>query len=130
MKNLINATLVTTLLLSTSAFTAERLFSARQEKRVLQAIDNICGDTWCEGDYNFRFNTFICDKKTNACELNFQFIVTNDDGVDEQFSAVQVCRFENITQFSQLMDGQWSLNDDFYQDVTECITDLESSVEF
>lgn len=130
MKNLLNATLISVSLLTASAFATERLFSARQEKKVLQAIDNVCGDTWCEGDYNFQFNTFICDKKTNSCELNFQFIVTNDDGENEKFSPEQVCRFENISEFSQLMDGKWSLNDDFYQDVTECITEKESEVSF
>lgn len=130
MKNFINSTFIAAILLSSTAFATERLFSARQEKKVLEAIDNVCGDTWCEGDYNFRFNTFICSKKTHSCELNFQFISSNEEGEEEKFSAEQICRFENIREFSQLMDGKWSLNDKFYEDVTECIWEKESSVSF
>jgi hypothetical protein len=41
-------------LAATVAQSAERL-SGEQARRVLGAIDDRCGDTWCEGDYQFAF---------------------------------------------------------------------------
>lgn len=118
------------LISSLTAFTSERLLTPAQEKKVLRTIDDLCGDTWCEGDYNFRFNSFTCEKTTSTCELNFQFIKTDDEGEKETYSPEQVCRFENIKKFQQLMDGQWSLNEDFYSAVSECIWEKEKTVEF
>src|SRR5688572_13519096 len=50
--------------------------SADQERTVVQLIDNICGDTWCEGDHNFRFDRLECKqpcgKAQGACTLTFR----------------------------------------------------------
>ena len=35
--------------------------SAEQQTIVLKAIDDDCGDTWCEGDFNYRFKRLSCD---------------------------------------------------------------------
>jgi len=49
-----------------------------EQKTVLTAINNICGDTWCEGDYNFDFQSFACFANADGtnCELNFVIIDT------------------------------------------------------
>jgi hypothetical protein len=122
--------LLSALLLSTTPVFSADLFSMAQKKEVLQAIDGICGDTWCEGDYNFRFNKFSCDKATSSCELNFQFIKTDDKGENETFSAEQVCRFNNIKEFHQVMDSKFSLNEEFYSTLTDCIWEKEKAVHF
>ena len=31
-----------------------------EEKGLLKSIDNICGDTWCEGDFNYNFVEVRC----------------------------------------------------------------------
>jgi hypothetical protein len=31
-----------------------------QERVVLRLVDDVCGDTWCEGDHAFRFRRFSC----------------------------------------------------------------------
>lgn len=121
--------LLTALFVSTSAFSSE-LFTSSQKKQVLQAIDNVCADPWCEGDFNFQFNQFTCEKKSSTCELNFQFIKTDDNGENPTFSGEQVCRFENIKSFNQLMENKWSLNDEFYSEVTDCITEKEQTITF
>jgi len=121
--------LLTALLVSSSVYSSE-LFTSAQKKQVLQTIDNVCGDTWCEGDYNFQFNSFSCEKQTSTCELNFQFIKTDDNGENPTLSTEQVCRFENIKTYKQLMENKWSLNDDFYSAVTDCIWEKEPAVTF
>ena len=116
---------------STSSFanSSKELFTAAQRKEVVRAIDDVCGDTWCEGDFNFQFNDFSCDKKTFACELNFQFI-KSDNTVKGTFSPVQICRFENIKEFNQVMDTKYSLADSFYEALTDCISEKEDHIEF
>ena len=36
---------------------------------ILRAIDSMCGDTWCEGDYDFEFRYLDCDD--SGCHLDF-----------------------------------------------------------
>lgn len=121
--------LLSALFLSTAVYSAE-LFSTAQNKEVVKTIDSICGDTWCEGDYNFRFNKFSCDKESFTCELNFQFIKSDDNGEKETFSAEQVCNFSKIKEFNQVMDSKYSLNEGFYESLSDCIWEREQEVRF
>ncbi len=123
---------IVTLISCTNIFaaTANDLFSAVQKNAALQAIDSICGDTWCEGDYNFRFNEFTCDKKEKSCELNFQFIKSTEKSEMDIYSLPQTCRILNINSFHQIMDTKYSLNEEFYEEVSNCINEKEAHVEF
>lgn len=107
----------------------EELFSPTERQEVIRSIDDVCGDTWCEGDYNFKFINFSCDKRTMACDLSFHFVKTDERSV-ETYSPVQVCHFQNITNFKQLKDNNSSLNESFYEELSECITAREYSVQF
>lgn len=122
--------LIAFILTSFSSFAAsERSITKEQEQRVLKTIDDICGDTWCEGDYGFRFNAFKCDKKSSRCQLRFQFIKVEDNDL-EVYSSEQVCEFKNITRYDQIMSSEWGLADDFYQEVSDCISDRERAIRF
>lgn len=124
--------LLTMAVLSSSTLFANsstELFTVHQRKEVLRAIDNICADSWCEGDYNFNFKDLNCNKLTKSCELNFNFISTDDNNV-EKYSALQTCQFKNITKFDQLMDSKFSLNDEFYDLVNNCISEKEDNIQF
>ncbi|MGZ3807498.1 MAG: hypothetical protein ACXVCE_05390 [Bacteriovorax sp.] len=123
--------LISVLLTTTSAFAnlSNELFTTAQRQDVLRSIDDVCGDTWCEGDYNFKFNDFTCMQSTHVCELNFQFIKRDDNDL-KTYSPVQVCRFEKITHFGQLMENKYSLTDSFYEALTDCIGQKEKRVEF
>ena len=46
-----------------------------REKILLQYIDEVCGNTWCEGSYNFDFHEIYCrawNDKTSQCILEFE----------------------------------------------------------
>lgn len=119
---------------ATSAFASlpdesHELFSIAQRTEVVRSIDDACADSWCEGDYNFKFVKLSCDKFTSSCDLSFHFIKSDDQSV-ETFSKLQVCHFENIRNFKQLKDSMYSLNEKFYDDLTECIGNRQNEVQF
>ena len=99
--------------------------SSSQQASIVRAIDNICGDTWCEGDYDFKFNAFNCNSKSAVCELSFQLV----DRSAEQalYSKKQVCSFGGMKSYQQIMDNDRSLNQDFYNQLNNCIGQKEES---
>ena len=97
--------------------------SAGQQASIVRAIDNICGDSWCEGDYDFKFNAFNCNVKSSLCDLNFQFIDRN--GEQALYSKKQVCSFSGIKSYQQIMDNDRSLNQEFYNELNNCINEKE-----
>lgn len=105
------------------------LLSKAEKNELIRAIDDACGDSWCEGDYNFKFVNFSCDKSALSCDLSFHFIKSNEQSL-ETYSPVQICHFKNITSFSQLKDSKYSLNEKFYDDLTECIGNRQDEVQF
>ena len=45
--------------------------TAAQERVVQRLVDDLCGDTWCEGDHAFRFRSFSCHPR-RGCVLQVQ----------------------------------------------------------
>ncbi|MFG1481992.1 hypothetical protein ABMA79_02775 [Halobacteriovorax sp. HFRX-2_2] len=120
------------------AFFASSIFAntltAQEESRVVTEIDNICGDTWCEGDFNFRFDTFKCNAETNSCVLDF-VILDEVWGDDDSYSATEyeaTCEIKGYTKYDQMIEvsrnGWPRLNNDFYFAVTDCVTEQEEVV--
>ena len=106
-----------------------QIFSSKERQNILKVIDSICADTWCEGDYNFKFLDLSCLKKTRRCDVSFQFIKTEDE--DHQVkSPVQTCSIGNITGIKSVLLSEDSLNNDFYEELSECILSKEQSVIF
>ena len=105
---------------------SQELFSNEQRQLVLETIDNVCGDSWCEGDYNFEFVDFSCTRIKNSCDLSFYFINTDNDL--EKKSQLQLCHFDNITKFEQVIDPSQDLNNRFYELLDACISDREEDI--
>src|SRR5690349_15526407 len=59
--------------------------SPAEEKIALKLIDDICGDTWCEGDNNFAFKALTCRSGAphsaggGSCTLKLDIIPRVDD---------------------------------------------------
>ena len=58
--------------------------TASQERVVLGLIDDICGDTWCEGDYRFDFRDFGCAPAEGTCTLRLR-LSPYTDGVSRWY---------------------------------------------
>jgi hypothetical protein len=109
----------------------ENALTAAQAKTTLRLIDNICGDTWCDGDYDFGFRRLSCSKAAHTCTLTLQAFPV-DGAQSSQPSYWRSCKTPGFTGFASLvttLNGYQSLNDDYYDLLTECISRVESNLE-
>lgn len=108
---------------------ATRQVSARQERVVLGLIDDICGDTWCEGDFAFDFRRFSCDSHERSCDVTLRIARYDRDPLVYHWRTREVHGFRS---FGQLVvtapSGQQSLTPAFYAAVNVLILDVEASV--
>lgn len=107
--------------------------SAHEEKTVLQLIDNICGDTWCEGENDFAFERLTCrtgapDSPSGTCTLKLR-LIPRDDGPR---SYVRTCTTDGFFGFDSLVEttqgGYQSLDWDYYLALTDCVQALEAAL--
>lgn len=107
----------------------DQIFTAKERKNILKVIDSICADSWCEGDYDFKFLDLSCLKKTRRCDLTFQFMKFEDENHQVK-SPVQTCTISNIKGIESVLSSEDMLNDDFYDELSECILSKEQSIVF
>ena len=94
-------------------------------KLALELFDNICGDTWCEGDFNFEFLEFELDTKKAAAKVSFKLI--SDWGEGTKFFETD-CTMKNINSMDDVIGsyrGRPELNNHFYEELSLCISDKE-----
>jgi hypothetical protein len=108
-----------------------RGLTADQSAVVLKQIDDICGDTWCSGDYNYAFTRFSCRLDLGRCTMSVKVIRPEWNGVPEA-TFQRYCRLTGITQFEQMVQtapgGYQSLVDSFYDKVNDCMSRVEASI--
>lgn len=108
--------------------------SPDEEKTALKLIDDICGDTWCEGDNNFAFEQLTCRAKAprspngGTCTLALRIIPREDDPP----SYARTCTTGSFSGFDSLVEtaqsGYQSLVWDYYLALTDCISELEDEL--
>jgi hypothetical protein len=106
--------------------------SPAEEQTTLTLIDDICGDTWCEGDNDFAFDRLMCRSgeasNGGSCTLKLR-IIPRDDG---SRSYARSCTTEQFFGFDSLVEttqsGYQSLDWDYYLALTDCITKLEAEL--
>lgn len=106
----------------------------REEAMVLKAIDDICGDTWCEGDHNFSFDRLECVKgcagHAGSCQLTFR-VFSYDTDLETGPTYTRSCRTPGFAGFDSLVEtfGDYhSLQPAYYDALTECIGRVESQL--
>jgi hypothetical protein len=88
-----------------------------QKAQVLRAIDNICGDTWCEGDYNFRFQHIFCSLRAQSCRVVFQMFPHGEP----RKARGAACDLKGVRAFAHLLRPSGELQDRIYNQLTSCI---------
>jgi hypothetical protein len=46
--------------------------SARTRSAALRYLDELCADTWCEGDYSYRFTNVACNEQSASCTMTMK----------------------------------------------------------
>ena len=108
----------------------------KQASTVLQLIDDICGDSWCEGDHNFHFDRIQCKPscgkaRAGTCQVTFR-IFPYDSDLQTGPTYVRTCETPGFTGFSSLVDtasnGYQSLHWDYYDALSACISEVENEL--
>lgn len=101
---------------------------------MLKLIDDICGDTWCEGDHNFAFERLTCRAGTTnapnggSCTLKLRLIPHDDNSRSYRRTCTTggFFGFDSLVETSQ--SGYPSLAWDYYLALTDCVALLESEL--
>jgi hypothetical protein len=103
--------------------------TSAQQRTVLQQIDNICGDTWCEGEFNFRFTRMACDFGARRCTLSATLLPYDNSGK----TYPRACRITGLSSYRSMITGTSSnprLVDAFYNKVNDCVTRWEATIPY
>jgi hypothetical protein len=102
--------------------------TSKEAKTVLRLVDDVCGDTWCDGDYDFGFRRVACSRRTKTCTLTMQ-IFPRDGAAGTPRDYWRSCKTPGFTGFASLVttapNGYQSLDESYYSALTECIARIE-----
>jgi hypothetical protein len=113
-------------LMANSAYVQANDLDRTEIKAFLFAVDQICADTWCEGDYNFRFTGVDCDFSEGRCQLSYDAGIWPNLGQRWVWSRHESCRISGVRSLSDLLTEQGNsqiLSVQPYEQITQCIAD-------
>jgi hypothetical protein len=107
------------------SFANEEKFSNYENQLILQAVDNACGDSWCEGPYMYEFLQFNCLIEKNICQINFR--ATEDQQSFLEGSCELSPAYKSLDDFiDNEIEGVWPTLK-FYDFISECLSEWEST---
>ncbi|WP_394822301.1 hypothetical protein [Pendulispora albinea] len=100
-----------------------------QSAIVLKLLDDICGDTWCEGEYNWHFPKIDCRFAKGKCTLGFR---VTDRNPTPPKNYRRSCTVRDARAFTDLVqtapNGYRSLDETFYDNVSRCVQRIEDDL--
>jgi hypothetical protein len=102
--------------------------TAAQRKVALFQLNQICGDTWCSGDWSFTFKKLTCKLQAGTCTWTalIQPSVPVAPPVPVYWRS---CKISGLHSFADLVNtapnGYQSLNQDYYMASTDCVFKIE-----
>ena len=110
--------------LSSLALAQTETPSSVTEAAALYEIDTICADSWCAGDFNYRFDALTLDEE--GATLSFALFPW---GIPSE--AVQgTCSVPEYTSYEQMVSADGFLYGDFYSELSACLNAAENKFEF
>ena len=102
--------------------------TAAQERVVLRLVDDICGDTWCEGEHAFRFRSFSCHPR-RGCVLRVQLAPWSQEPLRWHTRSARVVGFHRFGDMVVTAPGgHRSLQPAFYEAVGRAVRTMTASV--
>ncbi len=102
--------------------------TAAQERVVLRLVDDICGDTWCEGDHAVRFRSFACSPR-RGCLLRVRLASWSQEPLRWHDRSARVLGFPRFRDMvATAPNGERSLQPAFYEAVGRAMNAMTASV--
>lgn len=101
--------------------------SQEEEETALKLLDDICGDTWCEGSYTWTFEELACSFSKGSCTLLLEAV---EAGGNVPGSEPLVCHLEGLGGYGDMVDDSGSYPSlvwAFYESVGACIEEFEAA---
>ena len=103
--------------------------SPAEQRTVLDLVDAICGDTWCEGDHAFRFQRFSCDRRRASCTLRLQLSSWSEEPRRWRTRSPRISGFPRYRDMVATGPGGGrSLQPAFYEAVGDAVRAAEATV--
>lgn len=110
----------------------------QQQERVLNAIQMICEDVWCESVTRYFFKKLAFNKNTNTTSIIFEIFppgyplkVKNNrffTASIEQRKFRMQCEIKDHSSLDQILDPDGSLAESFYERLSDCILSVEEPI--
>ena len=109
-------------------FSLSTFATENYEDLVLEAADNICGDTWCEGDFDFEFTNFSLSESDQKANLQFTLIF---EGYGLYTTYPTKCNLAGYSKVSAVIEKEtyysgYRLTDKYYEELSLCIANEEA----
>ena len=102
--------------------------TASQERVVLRLVDDICGDTWCEGDHAMRFTGFTCSAR-RGCVLRVRLASWSHEPLRWHDRSARVLGFPRFRDMVVTAPGgERSLQPAFFEAVGHAVRAMAASV--
>jgi hypothetical protein len=102
--------------------------TAAQERVVLRLVDDVCGDTWCEGDHAIRFRNLSCHPR-RGCVLRVRLASWSHEPLRWHDRSARVLGFRRFRDMVVTgPDGARSLQPAFYEAVGRAVQAMADSV--
>jgi hypothetical protein len=113
------------LLALNSANAITEIVNTSDKKEILALIDHTCADTWCSGDYEFKFQTFSCNDNSGVCTLTFK-IIDRDEKPGMLGIRNRRCIFKGLTSKEKIYH-EHTLSEEFYDQLNYCVSNRETN---
>lgn len=114
------------LLLFAPAVYAAPLLSEDDQYELLKSIDDICGDTWCEGDSNWSFDAIDCDSE-DGCSLSLTmkpYEFDDEMTLPERNLSCDLYTFTNRDSLVEITNRGLQYTPELFTAVGDCIDSL------
>jgi hypothetical protein len=99
-----------------------------QERIVLRLVDDVCGDTWCEGDHAMRFRSFTCSPR-RGCVLRMRLASWSQEPLRWHSRSARVLGFPRFADMVVTASGgERSLRPAFFEAVGRAVRTMADSV--
>ena len=103
------------------------ILTEQQQKLILDELNNICGDTWCEGEYNITFLTLEYQQLDNSEHYLIKFMA-QASYMANQTAIFESCQIKNVNLIRNIVLSEDAVirsesESEFYNQIDICLAD-------